>query len=154
MKISKRTLELAVIGLMGASLAGVAIAQDAAANITARKADMRTIQANMLIVNDKTGKRDLAGAKEAAGKLNAAFKDLATRFPPGSGSSAGAGTTRAKDDIFANPAAFKAKVDHAIDLTDKVVTAVNGTSPEAAQLAIGEVNALCADCHGTFRSGG
>ncbi|MEI7933184.1 MAG: cytochrome c, partial [Alphaproteobacteria bacterium] len=127
MKISKRRIEFTVVGLIAVSLAGVAIAQDAAANITARKNDMRTIQANMLIVNDKAGKRDLPAAKEAAGKLNAAFKDLATRFTPGSGSSAGAGATRAKDDIFANPAAFKAKLDHAIDLTDKVVTATNGT---------------------------
>ena len=153
MKFTKRTVELVVVGVVAVSLAGAAIAQDAAANIAARQNDMRTIQANMLIVNDKTGKRDLAAAKEPALKLNAAFKDLATRFTPGSDAKAGP-RTRAKDDIFANPAAFKAKVDHAIDLTDKVVTATNGTDPIPAQLAIGEVNALCADCHGTFRSGG
>ena len=153
MKISKRKIGLAVAGLVAVSLGGAAIAQDAAANITARPKDMRDVQTNQLAANDGAGKGDMARAKDASIKLNLAFRDAATRFTAGSNSVAGK-TTRAKAEIWSDPAGFKAKIDHAIDLTDKLVTAASGTDPIAAQLAVGEVNALCADCHGVYRGGG
>ena len=66
----------------------------------------------------------------------------------------GAGDTKAKAEIWSDPAGFKAKVDNAIAMTDRVVAASSGTNAQAAQLAIGEVNALCADCHTVYRGGG
>ena len=145
----KRAVELAFVGLVGASLAGAslagaAIAQDGAANITARQKAMREIQVNMMAVNDAAGNSDLPRAKEASIKLNAAFRDAATRFTPGSN----------RVEIWSDPAGFKAKVDNAIAMTDRVVAASSGTNAQAAQLAIGEVNALCADCHTVYRGGG
>ena len=154
----KRAVELAFVGLVGASLAGAslagaAIAQDGAANITARQKAMREIQVNMMAVNDAAGNSDLPRAKEASIKLNAAFRDAATRFTPGSNRVEGK-TTRAKAEIWSDPAGFKAKVDNAIAMTDRVGAASSGTNAQAAQLAIGEVNALCADCHTVYRGGG
>lgn len=150
MKVKMRKIEFAIAGMLSASLAGAAIAQDASANIAARQNDMRTIQATNMILNDATGVGDMARAKDAAMKINAAYKDVATRFTPGSDKASGK-TTRARADIWADPAAFKAKVDHAIDISNKLVTATSGTDVNAARIASGELNALCDDCHGKYR---
>jgi cytochrome c556 len=152
MTISKRKIEFAVAGLLAVGIAGAAIAQDAAASIAARQKDMHDVQTNQLIVNDAAAKGDMARAKDASTKLNMAFRDVATRFTPGSGGAAG--KTRAGPQIWTDATGFKAKIDHAIDLSDKLIVASSGTDPKVAQLAIGEVNALCADCHNTYRGGG
>ena len=149
MKISKRKFEFAIVGLLAAGIAGAAIAQDAAANIAARQKDMQDVQANMMAVNAAAGKGDLPGAKDAAAKLNAAFKDAATRFTPGSNSDAG--RTRAKDEVWSDAAGFKSKIDGDIATSDKLVTATNGTDVAAIQTAAGDVNALCYGCHTPYR---
>ncbi len=152
MKISKRKIEFAVAGLLALGLAGAAIAQDAAANIAARQKDMQDVQANMLAVNNAAGKGDLAAAKEAALKINLAFKDASTRFTPGADSTVA--KTRAKAEIWSDAAGFKAKIDGAIATSDKLVAATNGTDVAAIQTAAGDVNALCYGCHTPYRGSG
>ncbi|MEI7931892.1 MAG: cytochrome c [Alphaproteobacteria bacterium] len=152
MKVSKRKIEFVVAGLLAMGLAGAAIAQDAASNIAARQKDMQDVQANMQAVNSAAGKGDMAAAKEAALKINAAFKDASTRFT--AGSDAAAGKTRAKAEVWSDATGFKAKIDGAIATSDKLVAATGGTDMAAVQTAAGDVNALCYGCHTPYRGSG
>ncbi len=68
----------------------------------------------------------------------------------------GAGTdkgapTKAKADIWKEPAKFKQHQDALMDATPKLVTAANTGDVGALRRAVGTVAKACKDCHDDFR---
>src|SRR4051812_18348841 len=91
-----------------AGTAGMAMAQQAEI-IKARQEKMKAIGADFKIINDslKTDAPDKAAIAGAAKRIADSGKDVTAWFPAGSGEQAGV-KTRAKADIWAKPAEFKA----------------------------------------------
>lgn len=144
---------LATAGLMAVLTAGVATAaQTAAQTIAARQAGYKQMGAAFKTINDelKAGSPDTAAIAVAAKKIG----DISTAqygwFPKGSGPEAGV-KTRAKPDIWSDPAGFaaaqKALQTQAARL-QQLATAKDVDGLKAQARALG---GACAGCHKPFR---
>lgn len=118
-----KLVEVALVTALVAGLGGAAIAQDAAANIAARQAFMKGLQAQMGAAR--------GGDAAAKAAVEAGFKAFKGHFPAQPDLTVA--KTRAKAEIWSNRAEFNAKVDEAA----------------AAVAAGGAPN--CAGCHNAFR---
>lgn len=93
-----------------------------------------------------------AEAKAKLGEAIAFSESIVSRFPKGTGiGDAGVTKSRALQEIWAKPAAFKAAAD-AMTATLKNIESALATGDKAkVEAAFGEVNKGCGGCHKIFR---
>ena len=72
-------------------------------------------------------------------------------FPAGSGAAAGV-KTAARDEIWAQPAAFKTAQDNFAKAADNFSHVVAGGDMAAVRVAAHDLGQACAACHKTFRN--
>jgi cytochrome c556 len=151
-----RNLVLAAAGvaLVLAAVGSAASAPNLAgkAALDARKANFKEIGGAFKTINDeiKSGSPDMNSVRPAARELAARAAQSAKYFPRGSGAETGA-KTRAKPDIWANPAAFQkaqATFAAAADKLNSVAASGDVAALTSARTALGEA---CKSCHERFR---
>ncbi len=150
-----RFMRKAVVLLVGAVLvggAGVAMAQQADI-IKARQEKMKAIGADFKIINDtlKTDAPDVKAIAGAAKKIADSGKDVGMWFPKGTGEEAGV-KTRAKADIWAKPAEFKAASDKFVAASGKFATIAAAGNLDAIKAGAKELGEGCGGCHMPFRA--
>lgn len=136
-----------LVGGMGVAMA----AAQPADTIKARQEKMKAQGADLKIINDSL-KTDAPDAKAiaAAAKHIAANKDVAKWFPKGSGEEAGV-KTRAKADIWAKPAEFKAAAAKFVTVSAAFAKTAAGKDMAATKAGAKELADACGGCHTPFR---
>lgn len=150
-----RFMHKAAVLLVGVALvsgATVAIAQQADI-IKARQEKMKGIGAEFKIINDtlKTDAPDVKAIGAAAKKIADSGKDVGMWFPKGTGEEAGV-KTRAKADIWAKPADFKAAADKFVAASGKFATVAAAGNLDAIKAGAKELGESCGGCHMPFRA--
>src|SRR4051812_22957876 len=118
----KETAGVMLVAVLLAGTAGVAMAQQADI-IKARQEKMKAFGGDLKIINDtlKTDAPDKTAIAGAAKRIADSGKDVGMWFPAGSGEQAGV-KTRAKADIWAKPAEFKAAGEKFVAAAGKFAT--------------------------------
>lgn len=153
MATNKRTI-LAAAGLIAVLTAGAAAAaQTAVQTIAARQAGYKQMGGAFKIINDqlKAGSPDTAAMAKAAKTIADTSTAQYAWFPKGSGPEAGV-KTRAKSDIWSDPAGFaaaqKALQTQAAKMHQLALTKdIDGMKAQAKALG-----GACAGCHKPFRA--
>lgn len=141
-----------LVGAVLAGAAGMAMAQQADI-IKARQEKMKAIGGDFKIINDtlKTDAPDKAAIAGAAKKIADNGKDVGAWFPKGSGEEAGV-KTRAKADIWAKPADFKASADKFVMVSAKFAKTAAAGDMDAIKAGAKELGEGCSGCHMPFRA--
>jgi cytochrome c556 len=136
------------VAALAAVCASVALAADPPQKIIDdRVAGMKKLGGNL------KGASEAATAADAQAQLSAAIafaESIPSRFPKGTGiGDAGVTKTRARQDIWAKPAEFKAAADAVV----KALKAAHDAAGDKAKLgaALKGVGGACKDCHDAFR---
>jgi cytochrome c556 len=149
---TKAMLGIAAVAL-ALSAAGAALAADMAGAVQARQAHYKAIGAASKGIYDELNKPTPQAAviQGYARQLDALAPQIPTWFPVGSGPESGV-KTRAKAEIWSQPAAFKSAADG-------FATAAHHFSQTAAGGDIGAIRAeypaltkTCGTCHSQFRA--
>jgi len=149
--LAASSLALALAAVQTAPAAPAAPNSGAAA-VNARKANFKEIGGDFKAINDelKSGGPDMNSVRPAARDLAARSAQLTRLFPHGSGPESGA-KTRAKPDIWANPADFQKLQAAFTAATEKLnAAAMRGDIP-ALTAARTEAGGACKSCHDRFR---
>ncbi|MHB1204092.1 MAG: c-type cytochrome [Rhodospirillaceae bacterium] len=141
---------LAVAVLAGS--AGMAMAQQADI-IKARQEKMKAIGADFKTINDslKTDAPDAKAIGAAAKGIADKGKDVGMWFPKGTGEEAGV-KTRAKADIWAKPAEFKAAADKFVMVSAAFAKTAAAGDMAAIKAGAKELGEGCGGCHMPFRA--
>jgi cytochrome c556 len=129
-------------------------AEDVLSIVAARQAAMKSMAANVKIINDYSqNKADQAAAIIAAQLLVASAKTVPTLFPPGTGMTALPGRSGAKGEIWTSrQAEFAADAAGLVSMAMALLDAVRGGDPASVRqklLSTGKDG--CSTCHDSFR---
>jgi len=129
-------------------------AQDVPSIVAARQAAMKTMAANVKIINDYSqNKADQAAARVAGQLLVATAQTLPSLFPPGTGMAALPGKSGARTEIWTSrQAEFAADAASLVTMTLALADTIRGGDPAAVReklLATGKDG--CSNCHDAFR---
>ncbi|HYE47066.1 MAG TPA: cytochrome c [Caulobacter sp.] len=141
-----------IAGLAVALAAGTAFAWDAASQVKARQAGMKQIGGNMKGLYDTlSDDKNPAKLKEYAGNIQRLSGQLPSWFPAGSGPSSGE-KTKAKADIWTDPAGFKAAADAFKAEAVKLNAAAQSGDAAKVQAAFAATRGTCKGCHDKFQT--
>lgn len=129
-------------------------AEDVLSIVAARQAAMKSMAANVKIINDYSqNKADQAAAIIAAQLLVASAQTVPTLFPPGTGMTALPGKSGAKGEIWTSrQVEFAADAAGLVTMALALLDAVRGGDPAGVRqklLATGKDG--CSTCHDSFR---
>ena len=150
-KFYRLAVGLTVVGSLavgGSALAAI----DAVAVAKTRDANFHQLGAAFKKLNDqlKADKPDTAVIAAQAKTMHDLAKKLPSWFPKGTGMQAAA-KTRAKDEIWSDPAGF-AKVAKALEVeTGKLEVIAKGGDVEAIKAQVKATGGACGGCHTKFR---
>ena len=156
----KKITEVTLAAALFAGLAGAVYAQATNDEIIAkRRAEMVTVgRANGGIgAAVRTATPDAAtleALKGEAGKIVAAFdvlKDPAL-WPKGSGLPEVTAGTKAKAEIWSDPAGFKAALDNSVTAAAALKAATDAGNAEQIKAAQAAMQGTCGGCHSKFRT--
>ena len=137
------------------ALCGVAYAQrpDAAATIQARQGNYKQIAAALKGISDqlRSGSPDIAQIRPRAAFLADRSVRVLTWFPRGTGAEAGV-RTRARPDIWANPAGFRQRGAVFVVAARALNAAAQSGDLDRVRGALPAVQHACSGCHDTFRA--
>jgi len=145
---------VASIALILAMTAGGAVAATSAEKaIALRQAGYKQIGAAFKTVNEELKKAapDTKLIAKEARMIHGHSLSIPRWFPAGSGPEAGV-KTRAKPDIWAEPAKFAAATKTLQTESQKLRTVANTGDVEAIKLQVKAVGAACGGCHKPFRA--
>jgi cytochrome c556 len=139
-----------VLALAAAALA--APNPTGAAAVDARKANFKEIGGAFKAINDelKSGAPDMNAVRPAARDLASRAAQLPRLFPRGSGAESGA-KTRAKADVWTDPASFQKLEAQFAAATNQLNAAATSGDIAALSAARTAVGAACKSCHDRFR---
>lgn len=141
-----------IAGLAIALTAGAAFAYDAASQIKERQANMKQIGGNMKGLYDTlSGDKDPAKLKTYAANINALSAKVPSWFPAGSGPSSGE-KTKAKADIWTDPAGFKAAAGAFAAQAAKLNAAAQSGDADKVQAEFAATRGTCKGCHDKFQA--
>jgi len=133
-------ITLGAVGAVGVAFASQSLVEE-------RVAGMKSLTG---AIRGATSASDAAGARESLSKAIAYAKSIQDRFPKGTGiGDPGIGRTRAKQDIWSKPAAFKAEANGFVAALEAASAAAG--DPAAFDSAMGTVKKSCSSCHDAFR---
>ena len=141
---------LAVVGILSATLGNAQVAQAASDDdaIKLRKTVMKGVGASMgglkMIVQGKAGMENAA----ALANSMAAYASISGGLFP---KDSDFGDTRAKEDIWAKPAEFKAAVMAFEKAAENLAKVAAGGNADALKGAFGGLGKSCGGCHKPFR---
>jgi len=138
------------------AICGAAYAQRPAANaaptIQARQGNYKQMAAALKGISDqlRSGSPDLAQIRPRAALLADRSVHVLTWFPRGTGPEAGV-RTRAKPDIWANPAGFRHAGATFVVAARALNAAARGGDLAQVRTALRDVTRACSGCHDLFR---
>lgn len=134
--------------LSGAVLCGVAsVAVASQATVDQRVSGMKSL---IGLMRTATSATDPAAAKESLAKAIAYAKSIPGQFPKGTGiGDPGIAKTRAKQEIWSKPAAFKTEADGFVAALQAAHDAAGDAAKYSA--AMDAVRKSCSSCHDVFR---
>lgn len=117
-----------------------------------RAVGYRAIGAAFKKANDelRSGSPDIAVVRSSASAISKTVAGQHLWFPAGSGPAVGV-KTRAKRDIWTNPADFKAAQNAMAARANAFLKASRGRDADAMRQAAKELGATCTGCHRRFR---
>jgi len=135
-----------VLGCVGVC-ASVWVAFASQATVDERVSGMKSL---IGLMRTATGATDPAVAKESLTKAIAYARSIPDRFPKGSGTGdPGISKTRAKQEIWSKPAAFRKEADGFITALQAAHDAAGDAATYSA--AMDAVRKSCSSCHDGFR---
>lgn len=140
MKIRYGVALAIIFGAVGLALASQSV-------VDQRVAGMKSLKG---AIRDATSAGDAEGARESLGKAIAYARSIQDRFPKGTGfGDPGIGRTRAKQEIWSKPVAFKTEANGFVAALEAASAAAG--DPAAFDTAMGTVKKSCSSCHDAFR---
>lgn len=149
-----KTTGMLLVGAMLAGSMGIAMAQKSPADMVKSRQDaMKALGADYKIINDslKTDAPDKMAIAGAAKRIADGGKNILSLFPVGTGAEAGV-KTRAKAEIWAQPAEFKAAEAKSAAASTKFVQVAAGGSLDAIKAGFKDLTDGCGACHMPFRA--
>ena len=141
-----------IAGLAIALTAGAALAYDAASQVKDRQATMKQIGGAMKGLYDTlNGDKDPAKLKSHAANINSLAGKVPGLFPAGSGPSSGE-KTKAKAEIWTDPAGFKAASSAFAAQAAKLNAAAQTGDADKVQQAFMDVRGTCKGCHDKYQA--
>jgi cytochrome c556 len=141
-----------IAGLAIALTAGTALAWDAASQVKDRQAHMKQIGGAMKGLYDTlNGDKDPAKLKSYAANINGLAGKVPGLFPAGSGPSSGE-KTKAKAEIWTDPAGFKAAAGEFAAQAAKLNAAAQTGDADKVQAGFMAVRATCKGCHDKYQA--
>jgi cytochrome c556 len=122
---------------------------DGADEIKARTEFMKSNGAAAGALKKAIDASDKAEISKQVAILSANGQKIETMYPKSS--SAAAGKTRAKDDIWTNPDAFKEAVMAFKTSTEKLAAADKAGNMDGVKTSFDDMGKACNGCHGKFR---
>jgi cytochrome c556 len=149
---SKRPAGLA-LGLALTFAATGALAVTGQEAIAKRQENLKAIGGAFKAINDELKKDapDTKAIAASAGKMNALSKTTFTLFPKGTGIASGA-KTHAKDEIWADQAAFAAAAQGLQTETAKLQTVALTGNLDGIKAQVKATGGACKTCHTKFRA--
>jgi cytochrome c556 len=146
-----------LVGLGGLGfliVAGAAAADDPAAVEKARMGHFKDIGRAAHVVQIEVGKPspDAAAIGDAAKTIEGLAGQIPSWFPPGSGPETGV-TTQARAEIWADPAAFRAKAAALGVSAQALEAAAASNDPIGLKSGFANLAQACQSCHTAFRTG-
>jgi cytochrome c556 len=143
---------LAIALTTGALTAGAAFAYDAASQVKDRQANMKQVGGNMKGLYDTlSGDKDPAKLKQYAAAINGLAPKVPTWFPAGSGPSSGE-KTKAKAEVWTDPAGFKAAANAFAAQAAKLNAAAQTGDADQVQAEFMAIRGTCKGCHDKFQN--
>lgn len=142
-----------LIGLVGLSLAGAALAQGTAADaIKARQASMKAVGAGFKGLMDQTrgGSPDAAAVKKHAAAVAAQTPKVWTWFGPGTASAPGV-KTASRPEIWTQNAAFRKSAAEFDAHAKKTLALANAGDMAALGPQVKALGGTCKTCHDGFK---
>lgn len=140
------------VGALALAVAGSALAYDAASQIKDRQAHMKQIGGNMKGLYDTlNGDKDPAKLKSYAANINGLAGKVPGLFPAGSGPSSGE-KTKAKAEVWTDPAGFKAASSAFAAQAAKLNAAAQTGDAGKVQAGFMAVRATCKGCHDKYQA--
>lgn len=149
--------KLVLVSVAVAAICGAAYAQrlaaNAAATIQARQANYKQMGGAMHDILEQlhAGSPDLAQVRPRAALLADRSVRVLTWFPRGTGPEAGV-RTRAKPDIWANPAGFRRAGATFVVAARELNAAAQSGDLARIRAAVPAVGRACSACHDNFRA--
>lgn len=132
--------------------AGAALAYDAASQVKDRQAGMKQIGGNMKGLYDTlNGDKDPAKLKSYAANINGLAGKLPSWFPAGSGPSSGE-KTKAKAEVWTDPAGFKAAAGAFAAQAAKLNAAAQTGDAAKVQAEFAATRGTCKGCHDKYQA--
>lgn len=154
MSNTKRTTAMILaLGLAAATVAGGALAAVSMEKVVAtRQANFKALGAAFKAINDqlKADTPDLAVIRASAKKAHDLARAEPHWFPKGSGPESGT-NTKAKPEIWSDPAGFKLALASLETESGKLVKVSAGTDIDAIKAQVKATGMACGGCHNKFK---
>lgn len=148
-----RSVRTIILGAVVASVATAPVLAAAADVIRTRIAELRELGAQFKNVNDELKKDDPSPMilQISARQIRDVAKNQYGWFPAGSGPEAGV-KTKAKPEIWAKPADFKAAQDNFAKQANAFYVVAQKGDIASMKAQVRQLGAACGGCHRTFRA--
>ena len=148
-----RLVRTIILGAIIASAAAAPVLAAAADVIRTRIAELRELGAQFKNVNDELKKDDPSPMilQISARQIRDVAKNQYGWFPAGSGPEAGV-KTKAKPEIWAKPADFKAAQDNFAKQANAFFQVASKGDVASMRTQVRQLGAACGGCHRTFRA--
>ena len=142
-----------ILGSVVASVAAAPVLAAAADVIRTRIAELRELGAQFKNVNDELKKDDPSPMilQISARQIRDVAKNQYGWFPAGSGPEAGV-KTKAKPEIWAKPADFKAAQDNFAKQANAFFQVASKSDVASMRAQVRQLGAACGGCHRAFRN--